>query len=188
MMSIAEFIQLESEGCRTPDGSVSGSADGRLAVVRSSAKTGMRMVMSEAANLAEMCGGGGGSSSSWGSSAGIRSSSKSATLRRLQAFYEQEVPAHQYSRRPQVRCQLLDKKYKYPQVKEELMDLVEAKHAEVAYVIGHSYIKARRSSSFLKNFAVNVAYSFLRRNCRAPGVALSIPHISLIIAGTTYYV
>ncbi|XP_010658543.1 potassium transporter 3 [Vitis vinifera] len=179
VMSIAEFIQLESEGSRTPDGSV----DGRLAVVRTSEKTGMRMVMSESANLGESYGSG---SSSWTGSAAL-SSSKSATLRRLQALYEQEVPAH-LSRRRHVRYQLLDKNYKHPHVKEELLELVEAKHAEVAYVIGHSYIKARRNSSFLKKLAVDVAYSFLRRNCRSPGVALHIPHISLIMAGMNYYV
>ena len=196
MMSIAEFIELESEGSGTPD----RPGDGRLAVVRTSEKTGMRMVTSEAANMAERCDGdddnGRSSSSSisnWGGLAparaatAMRSSSKSATLRRLKALYEQEAPAH-HSRRSQMRCELLDKNYKHPRVKEELMELMEAKHAEVGYVIGHSYIKARRNSSFLKKLAVNVAYSMLRRNCRAPGVALSIPHISLIMAGTNYYI
>jgi KUP system potassium uptake protein len=74
------------------------------------------------------------------------------------------------------------------QVKDELMALVEAKHAGVAYIMGHSYIKARRSSSFLKKFAIDVGYSFLRKNCRGPSVTLHIPHISLIEVGMIYYV
>ncbi|RVW43115.1 Potassium transporter 3 [Vitis vinifera] len=140
-------IRLEN-----PDGSV----DGRLAVVRTSEKTGMRMVMSESANLGESYGSG---SSSWTGSAAL-SSSKSATLRRLQALYEQEVPAH-LSRRRHVRYQLLDKNYKHPHVKEELLELVEAKHAEVAYVIGHSYIKARRKLIVLEEVGCGCSLLFL---------------------------
>jgi len=75
-----------------------------------------------------------------------------------------------------------------PAVKEELSVLVEAKHAGVAYIMGHSYIKARKSSSLLKKLAIDVAYTFLRKNCRGPAVALNIPHISLIEVGMIYYV
>ncbi|XP_072150365.1 probable potassium transporter 3 isoform X2 [Setaria viridis] len=71
---------------------------------------------------------------------------------------------------------------------EELSALVEAKHAGVAYIMGHSYIKARKSSSLIKKLAIDVAYTFLRKNCRGPAVALNIPHISLIEVGMIYYV
>jgi KUP system potassium uptake protein len=75
-----------------------------------------------------------------------------------------------------------------PAVREELMELIEAKEAGVAYVLGHSYVKAKRSSSLLKKFAIDIAYTFLRRNCRGPSVALSVPHLCLIEVGMIYYV
>jgi KUP system potassium uptake protein len=75
-----------------------------------------------------------------------------------------------------------------PSVKEELDDLIEAKEAGIAYVLGHSYIKAKKTSSFLKKLVINFVYDFLRKNCRAPGVALSIPHLCLIEVGMVYYV
>jgi KUP system potassium uptake protein len=75
-----------------------------------------------------------------------------------------------------------------PAVREELMDLIQAKEAGAAYIMGHSYVKARRTSSFLKKLAIDIGYSFLRKNCRGPAVALNIPHISLIEVGMIYYV
>jgi KUP system potassium uptake protein len=75
-----------------------------------------------------------------------------------------------------------------PEIRKELADLIEAKEAGVAYVMGHSYVKAKKSSSFLKKLAINVVYTFLRRNCRDPAMTLSIPHISLIEVGMIYYV
>ncbi|CAI0434239.1 unnamed protein product [Linum tenue] len=75
-----------------------------------------------------------------------------------------------------------------PVVREELMDLIRAKEAGVAYIMGHSYVKARRNSSFIKKLAIDIGYSFLRKNCRGPSVALNIPHISLIEVGMIYYV
>jgi KUP system potassium uptake protein len=47
---------------------------------------------------------------------------------------------------------------------------------------------ARKSSNVFKKFAIDVAYNFLRKNCRGPAVALNIPHISLIEVGMIYYV
>ncbi|KAI7986122.1 Potassium transporter 4 [Camellia lanceoleosa] len=44
---------------------------------------------------------------------------------------------------------------------EELLDLIQAKEAGVAYIIGHSYVKARRSSSFLNKLVIDIRYSFL---------------------------
>lgn len=75
-----------------------------------------------------------------------------------------------------------------PAVRAELVDLIQAKDAGVAYIMGHSYVKARRSSSFLKKLVIDIGYSFLRKNCRGPSVALNIPHISLIEVGMIYYV
>ncbi|XP_059063844.1 potassium transporter 1 isoform X2 [Cryptomeria japonica] len=73
-------------------------------------------------------------------------------------------------------------------IRKELMDLIEAKEAGAAYILGHSQVKAKNSSSILKKFVIDVAYSFLRKNCRGPNVALSIPHISLIEVGMIYYI
>ncbi|XP_062146234.1 potassium transporter 3 isoform X2 [Alnus glutinosa] len=175
VMSIAEFIQLEAEGPRT----VEGSVDGRMAVVRTSEKFGTRLRKSESAFFGE-------SSSSSPSASATVSSSKSALLLNLKSMNRQE--STNLNKRRTVRFELLNTKYKDIHVKEELLELVEAKHAEVAYVVGHSHIKAKWNSSFLKKFAVNMMYSFLRKNCRAPSVALNIPHICLIEVGMTYHV
>lgn len=172
VMSVAEFIQLEAEGCGTLDGSV----DGRLAVVRTSEKFGKRFIVSESDGNGE------GSASS---SPTTVSSSRSAALQKLQSMYEQESPQLRHRRR--VQFKLLDGRYKDSCVKEELSELLEAKHAGVAYVIGHSRIKAKWNASFSKRFFINIVYSFLRKNCRAPAIGLNIPHISLIEVGMNYY-
>ncbi|XP_042480717.1 potassium transporter 7-like isoform X2 [Macadamia integrifolia] len=172
MMSIAEFIELEAEDSDTSE----GSGDGRMAVVRSSERFGTRLVMLECSE---------NGINSEATTSTIRTS-KSATLQNLQSLYEQESP--QSSRRRCVRFDIPQGEYVDPQVKEELLELVEARNAGIAYIMGHSYIKARRSSSFLKKFAINVLYSFLRKNCRRPAVALNIPHISLIEVGMIYHV
>lgn len=177
VMSIAEFIQLEAEGPRTLDGSV----DGRMAVVRTSEKFGTRLRRSESAFFGESS-----SSSSSPVASTTVSSSKSALLQNLKSMNRQE--STNLNRKPTVRFELLNTKYKDIHVKKELLELVEAKHAEVAYVVGHSHIKAKWNSSFLKKFAVNMMYSFLRKNCRAPSVGLNIPHICLIEVGMTYQV
>lgn len=175
VLSIAEFIQLEAEG---GSGNLEGSLDGRLAVVKTSGKYGTRLLMSESAKAED-----GGSFSLSG--ALTVSSSKSPTLKRLQSMYEQESP--ELINRRRIRFELLNTIYTDPRVKEELMELVEAKRAGAAYVISHSHVKAKWNSSFLKKFAINL-FSFLRKNCRAPAVGLNIPHICLIKVGMNYHV
>jgi KUP system potassium uptake protein len=73
-------------------------------------------------------------------------------------------------------------------MRKELRDLLEAKEAGIAYVMGHAYVKAKKSSSLLKKFIINFAYTFLRRNCRDPAIALCIPHISLLEVGMICYI
>ena len=75
-----------------------------------------------------------------------------------------------------------------PGMRKELIDLIDAKDAGVAYVMGHSYVKAAKSSSWAKKFAINYVYTFLQRNCREPSMALHIPHTNLIEVGMVYYV
>jgi len=55
-------------------------------------------------------------------------------------------------------------------------------------VLGHSYVKVKKSSPWLKRLAINYVYTFLQRNCREPAMALHIPHTSLIEVGMVYYV
>ncbi|XP_073003878.1 probable potassium transporter 2 [Typha latifolia] len=171
VMSIAKFIQMEADETSS-SGSYDASTEGRMAVIQTSDASCTRLVMADADD-------------DIGASITFRSS-KSETLQSLQSIYEQESPS--LSRRRRVRFELPESQHMDPQVKEELLALVEAKHAGVAYIMGHSYIKARRNSSFLKKFVIDVAYSFLRKNCRGPSVALNIPHISLIEVGMIYYV
>ncbi|XP_068667921.1 potassium transporter 1-like [Aristolochia californica] len=73
-------------------------------------------------------------------------------------------------------------------IKEESIEILKAKESGVAYIIGHSYAKAKKSSSLLKKFVINFVYEFLSKNCRGPDVALSIPHTSLLEVGMIYYV
>ncbi|XP_072959773.1 potassium transporter 7-like [Typha angustifolia] len=171
VMSIAKFIQLEAEETSST-GSYDTSNEGRMAVIRSDDTFGTRLLVR-------------GADENGGDSSIIRSS-RSETLQSLQSLYEQESP--NVSRRRRVRFELPEAEPMDPQVKEDLLALVEAKDAGVAYIMGHSYIKARKNSSFLKKFVIDVAYSFLRKNCRGPAVALNIPHISLIEVGMIYYV
>ncbi|CAN6684273.1 unnamed protein product [Malus baccata var. baccata] len=67
--------------------------------------------------------------------------------------------------------------------------LMEAREAGgVAYMMGNPYVVASEESPFLKKFAIDIVYGFLRRNCRRPAIALGIPHTSLIEVGMLYKV
>ncbi|CAA0833104.1 Potassium transporter 6 [Striga hermonthica] len=72
--------------------------------------------------------------------------------------------------------------------REELRELIQAREAGVAYIMGHSYVRAKNGSGFLKKMAINFGYGFLRRNCRAPSYVLSVPHASTLEVGMVYYV
>lgn len=79
----------------------------------------------------------------------------------------------------------------YPEnflLKDESLEILKAKESGVAYIIGHSYAKAKKSSSILKKFAINVVFAFLSKNCREPEVVLNVPHTSLLEVGMIYYV
>ncbi|GLJ46251.1 hypothetical protein SUGI_0974440 [Cryptomeria japonica] len=167
ILSIAEFIQMEAEGSQT---SSCESLDGRMAVISTPVRSAVRMVVSDLSS----------------DMVGSIPSSKSPTLQSLQSMYEIESPRSE--RRRRIRFEVPRNPAIDPSVMEELSDLIEAKDAGIAYILGHSYIKARKSSTFLKKFAIDVGYSFLRKNCRGPAVALNIPHISLIEVGMIYYV
>ncbi|CAI0455667.1 unnamed protein product [Linum tenue] len=70
----------------------------------------------------------------------------------------------------------------------ELMELMEAREAGMAFILGHSYVRAKRGSSFIRNIVINYGYDFLRRNSRGPSYALCIPHASTLEVGMVYHV
>nr|KAJ0224290.1 hypothetical protein LSAT_V11C100017210 [Lactuca sativa] len=164
IQSVAEFIQMEAAEPPSPPTSDTGSFDGRMAVISTRSNSGLIISESDPGE----------------------SIIRPSTLRILKSSYDAENP--QMSRR-RVRFQLPPSSPAMdPAVKDELLQLVEAKEAGVAYITGFSYIKARKASSIMKKFVIDVAYSFLRKNCRRPAVTLHIPHISLIEVGMIYYV
>lgn len=72
--------------------------------------------------------------------------------------------------------------------REELHELMEAREAGIAYILGHSYMRAKQGSSMLKKLVINYGYEFLRRNSRAPAYPLSVPHASTLEVGMVYHV
>ncbi|KAG8366174.1 hypothetical protein BUALT_Bualt17G0049200 [Buddleja alternifolia] len=72
--------------------------------------------------------------------------------------------------------------------REELGALMEAREAGIAYIMGHSYVRAKQGSSLMKKMVINFGYDFLRRNSRAPTYALSVPHASTLEVGMVYHI
>ncbi|XP_058778695.1 potassium transporter 8-like [Vicia villosa] len=70
----------------------------------------------------------------------------------------------------------------------ELLELTEAKEAGMAFIMSHSYVRAKRGSSWIKRVVINYGYDFLRRNSRGPTYALSLPHASTLEVGMIYHV
>nr|GLL49897.1 potassium transporter 6-like [Ipomoea trifida] len=68
----------------------------------------------------------------------------------------------------------------------ELRELMEAREAGIAYILGHSYMQAKQGSSSVKKMVINFGYEFLRRNSRPPTYALSVPHASTLEVGMVY--
>ncbi|KAF0931426.1 hypothetical protein E2562_004553 [Oryza meyeriana var. granulata] len=75
-----------------------------------------------------------------------------------------------------------------PGVREELQELMDAREAGMAFILGHSYVKAKSGSSFFRRLVINFCYDFLRRNSRGPNYAVTIPHASTLEVGMIYYV
>ncbi|MBA0589404.1 hypothetical protein Gorai_018152, partial [Gossypium raimondii] len=169
IQSLAEFIHMEAgepEFCTSE-----GSFDGRMMVTRSSSiQSGSTIIATEIEDCSE--------------SSSVQSS-KSSALLSLRSVYDDENPP---VRKQHIRFHLPANQIMDSAIREELMDLIVAKEAGFAYIMGHSYVKARRSSSCFKKFVIDVGYTFLRKNCRGPSVDLNIPHINLIEVGMTYYV
>lgn len=71
---------------------------------------------------------------------------------------------------------------------EELQELMEAREAGMAFIMGHSYVRAKKGSSLMKRIVINLGYDFLRRNFREPNFALRIPYASTLEVGMIYHV
>ncbi|WOL03374.1 hypothetical protein Cni_G12094 [Canna indica] len=74
------------------------------------------------------------------------------------------------------------------ELRQEVLELLEEREAGVSYMMGHTCVVAHESSPWIKKFAIDVVYGFLRRNSRSPAVPLGIPHASLIEVGMVYHV
>lgn len=72
--------------------------------------------------------------------------------------------------------------------KEELQELMEAREAGIAYILGNTYMRAKKGSSITKRIAIDYGYEFLRRNSRTPTYALSVPQASTLEVGIVYNV
>ncbi|TKY56569.1 Potassium transporter 4 [Spatholobus suberectus] len=72
--------------------------------------------------------------------------------------------------------------------KDESVQILKAKESGVTYILGHSYAEAKKSSSILKKFSIDVVYAFLSKNCRDPDVFLNVAHTSLLEVGMVYHV
>jgi KUP system potassium uptake protein len=72
--------------------------------------------------------------------------------------------------------------------REELQELMEARESGIAYILGHSHMKAKQGSSMLKKLVINYGYEFLRRNSRATTYAFTLPHASTLEVGMVYHV
>ncbi|GAB2214218.1 hypothetical protein Droror1_Dr00018558 [Drosera rotundifolia] len=73
-------------------------------------------------------------------------------------------------------------------VKQELEDLMEAREAGIAYIVGHAHVCAKRGSNVIKKLAVNFCYDFLSRNCREVAYPVSVPHATSLEVGMRYHV
>ncbi|KAI4302931.1 hypothetical protein MLD38_038620 [Melastoma candidum] len=161
IMSIAEFIQLKSEGL----GTVDVSLDGWMAVVRTSGRFGTplskSLSMGHDLNLYRS------------GSSDLAGSSKSPALQKLQTTYVKE--SFDLLRRRIYCFEPMETKFRDNEAREELTHLVEGQHAGITYVLGHGKIKAKSSSSSLKKFLINGVFVFLRTNSRSPLVVPTPP-------------
>ncbi|KAK1269658.1 Potassium transporter 6 [Acorus gramineus] len=70
----------------------------------------------------------------------------------------------------------------------EMEELMEAREAGLAFILGHSHMRSKSGSGFVKRLAIDYGYDFLRKNCRGPDYAVSVPHASTLEVGMIYHV
>ncbi|KAH9610146.1 hypothetical protein KSS87_004209 [Heliosperma pusillum] len=99
-----------------------------------------------------------------------------------------EIRSPMITTRKRVRFLLPESPKIKDEAKEELQDLMEAREAGIAYIMGHAHVKAKHGSSWIKKIVINLGYDFLRRNSREPAYPLSVPHASTLEVGMIYHV
>lgn len=72
--------------------------------------------------------------------------------------------------------------------REELEELMEAREAGMAFILGHCHVKAKSDSGLLKKGVIDVGYGFLRRNFREHTYPYSFPHVATLEVGMVYHV
>ncbi|KAI3452757.1 hypothetical protein Pfo_009420 [Paulownia fortunei] len=75
-----------------------------------------------------------------------------------------------------------------PGLEYELSALKEATDSGFTYLLGHSDVRAKKNSWFVKKLVINYFYAFLRRNCRGGAATMRVPHMNIIQVGMTYMV
>ncbi|KAA8548076.1 hypothetical protein F0562_004663 [Nyssa sinensis] len=108
--------------------------------------------------------------------------SEMASISELKEITSPEIP------RKRVRFLLPESPQINTSAREELQELMEAREAGMAFIMGHCYMRAKRGSSLMKRVVIDIGYDFLRRNSRGPTFALTIPHASTLEVGMIYHV
>lgn len=75
-----------------------------------------------------------------------------------------------------------------PMAASAISQLRETSEAGVVYLLGHSDVRAKKESWFLKKLIINYVYAFMARNCRATTENLNVPHTKLLEVGMTYMI
>ncbi|KAI5071059.1 hypothetical protein GOP47_0013310 [Adiantum capillus-veneris] len=173
--NICEYIQREAEHSTT---SIDDSDDGQLTVIGSLDLSALKMVVSgsDHDNTDDADG---------GSQLHTFDDETMSSLQSLETVLQ--LPSSQQRRR-KVRFELPQQSSISPAVRDEMYEVIEASKAGMAYFLGHSCVRTKKGSSFLKRLAIDFGYSFLRENCRGSAVALGIPHNCLVQVGMIYYV
>ncbi|KAH9627193.1 hypothetical protein KSS87_020739 [Heliosperma pusillum] len=99
-----------------------------------------------------------------------------------------EIQSPMLAPRKRVRFLLPDSPKIQDETKEELQELMEARESGIAYIMGHSHVRAKPGSSWFKKIVVNLGYDFLRRNSRGPTYPLTAPHASTLEVGMVCHV
>eukprot|EP01018_Ginkgo_biloba_P005531 Gb_17337 [translate_table: standard] len=110
----------------------------------------------------------------------------SSTLSYIMSPVIQSIPeshSPHLLRKNKVRFMLSSSPTMDPAAREELQKLFEAKESGTTFILGHTYIKAKKDSVRLKKLVIDVVYGFLKRSCREPSMTLSVPHAALLKVG-----
>ncbi|PKA64078.1 Putative potassium transporter 12 [Apostasia shenzhenica] len=92
---------------------------------------------------------------------------------------ESNIPPDSFTRSSALTCQTAS---------DELEFLNGCREAGMVHILGNTIVRTRRGAGFVKKFAVNYVYAFLRRICRENSVMFNLPHESLLNVGQVFYV